>query len=332
MAISSESGREQPPNIVAAFVAGFNAVANHLYLILLPVGVDLLLWFAPRLRVEWLFMPSIQAMITSLERYGNPTTSILFAQAWETLLKETNVMGLLRTFPIGVPSLFGGLSDNATPLGVARNLQLTNLGELLGVGGLLLVLGFTLGCLYFALLANATAEAPRFDLNRFFGHQVPSALAFCVLFYLVLAILSVPAFLLLALIAWLLPGLGNVAFFIVALVMIMILFPLIFTPHGIFALDLNPIQAALKSMVLTQPFLPGLPIFILMALILGQGLDLLWRSAPADSWLALVGILGHAFVYSAILAASFVYYRNGIKWMEFLVQRTATHLAANKSQ
>lgn len=316
---------------MAAFIAGFNTVASHLYLILLPVGVDLLLWLAPRLRVEQIFTPAIRAMIASLEHYGNPPSSVPFAEAWEALLKEINLMGLLRTFPIGVPSLFGGLSDNLTPLGMARNLQITSLGELLSVGVLLLALGFVLGCLYFALLANATAEAPDLELTRFIGHQVPSALGFSILFYILLVILSVPAFLLVGLLAWLLPGLGNVAFFVGGLLVIMILFPLVFTPHGIFALNLNPIQAALKSMVLVQPFLPGLPIFILMALILGQGLDLLWRSAPTDSWLTLVGILGHAFIYSAILAASFVYYRRGIQWMQFLVQRTAANIAA-KSQ
>lgn len=328
MAGLHESVREQPPGIMAAFIAGFNAVAGHLYLILLPLGVDLVLWFAPRLRIEQLFTPYIQAMAALLERSGTPAAPTSFNDLWQPLLKEINLLGLLKTFPIGVPSLLTGFSDAAHPLGTAPNVQITSMGALFGISIGLLIVGFTLGCLYFALLASATTEDNRLNWQLFFTRQMPSALLFCVLFYLILVILSVPGLLILGFVLWLLPGAGNIAFFMVTMLFFIVLFPLIFTPHGIFTLNLNPIQAALKSMLLVHPFLPRLPLFIFVALTMGQGLDLLWRSAPPDSWLTLVGILGHAFIYSAILAASFVYYRGGIQWMQFLVQRTAAKMTA----
>jgi uncharacterized membrane protein YdcZ (DUF606 family) len=72
---------------------------------------------------------------------------------------------------------------------------------------------------------------------------------------------------------------------------------------------------------LVRFFLPGTGFFLLIALIISQGLDLLWSSPPTSSWLTLVGIFGHAFIYSALFAASFVYYRRGMQWMFFNLQK-----------
>jgi len=38
------------------------------------------------------------------------------------------------------------------------------------------------------------------------------------------------------------------------------------------------------------------------------------------SWLLLVGILGHAFVTTGLLASSFVYYRDALQWMREMVK------------
>jgi len=37
-------------------------------------------------------------------------------------------------------------------------------------------------------------------------------------------------------------------------------------------------------------------------------MDYLWRAPAVDNWMLLVGILGHAFVVSAVIAASFHYF------------------------
>jgi hypothetical protein len=55
--------------------------------------------------------------------------------------------------------------------------------------------------------------------------------------------------------------------------------------------------------------------------ILSQGLDLLWQVPPDTSWMSLVGIAGHAFITTGLLAASFVYYRDGIRWVQERLQR-----------
>jgi len=43
---------------------------------------------------------------------------------------------------------------------------------------------------------------------------------------------------------------------------------------------------------------------------------MLWKAPPVTSWLTLVGVGGHAFISTALLAASFVYYRDADHWVQ----------------
>jgi len=72
------------------------------------------------------------------------------------------------------------------------------------------------------------------------------------------------------------------------------------------------------SIQVTNATLPTTALFFLSVFILSQGLNLLWRIPPTDSWLALVGIAGHAFVVTGLLAASFVYFRDADCWVTSL--------------
>jgi hypothetical protein len=49
-------------------------------------------------------------------------------------------------------------------------------------------------------------------------------------------------------------------------------------------------------------------------------LDLLWGVPTEASWLLLLGILGHAFVTTGLLASSFVYYRDALRWIREMVK------------
>ena len=41
----------KPPSLLKTIVAGFDNITNHIALILFPIGLDLLIWFTPRLRL-----------------------------------------------------------------------------------------------------------------------------------------------------------------------------------------------------------------------------------------------------------------------------------------
>jgi hypothetical protein len=64
--------------------------------------------------------------------------------------------------------------------------------------------------------------------------------------------------------------------------------------------------------------------FVLALFLAAQGLNILWSVPPDDSWMLLVGIAGHAFVTTALLAASFIYYRDMNAWLNIVAERMKT--------
>src|SRR5664279_2692071 len=61
-----ETVNAAPPRLIGSVVAGFNTITSHIYLILFPMVLDLLLWFGPHLRVKTLMEPAIGNFITWL--------------------------------------------------------------------------------------------------------------------------------------------------------------------------------------------------------------------------------------------------------------------------
>jgi hypothetical protein len=93
-----------------------------------------------------------------------------------------------------------------------------------------------------------------------------------------------------------------------------------FSFHGIFASAQNAFVSVRNGFRLLRYGLPPLGWFVMLFILISQGMDMLWRIPPADSWMMGVGILGHAFVSTSLLAASFIYYRDLNAWIESALQ------------
>jgi len=98
--------------------------------------------------------------------------------------------------------------------------------------------------------------------------------------------------------------------------LIWLIFPLLLSAHGIFVYGNNMLASVKKSFTLTRMTYPTTALLFLAVLIISQGLDILWRIPAEDSWFTLVGILGHAFVTTGLLSATFIYYRNADRWIQ----------------
>lgn len=314
----SQTIQTAPPKLIQAFAAGFNTVASHAYLLLLPIGIDLLLWFGPRLRLQSLLAPVVNDTTRALLEMNSGTMSARLEavrQIWEEILLRFNLVSFIRTFPIGVPSLLASQSPLDNPLGLAPVIEIRSLFTAFGLLVLILATGFVLGCLYFNLLARCTAEGNIGFSFQGFAHQITLTLLLTIGLVLLLLVLSLPGLLLLSVFAVISPNLADIAIIIVVFILLWLLVPLVFTPHGIYSGQRNLLAAVATSVRLVRFFLPGTGVFLMFAILISQGLDILWRVPPANSWLTLVGIFGHAFIYTSLLAASFFYFRGGMRWM-----------------
>ena len=312
-----------PPRIIPSLVEGFNAVAGRVYLILFPVLIDLFLWFGPLVRVKNLLLPTLsRATELSAGAYGEGADAIIknSNQIWNAFLEGFNLLFALRTYPVGIPSLMVGQEYFTNPLGSPLILELASIRGALLVLILTVLFGIVLGSLYFSLIARSTDQRlSALDLPIFMRLTGQSALM-TLLLILLLAILGLPAMCFISSIMLFLPSLGTLPFMIFGLMMVWVLLPLAFTPHGIFMGEMGTPRSIVSSIKFVRASMSGTGIFFILIILIGFGLDMLWSTPGTESWMMLVGILGHGFISSGLLAASFVFYRDGLAWLREMIR------------
>ncbi|MBW6473042.1 MAG: hypothetical protein K0B14_07975 [Anaerolineaceae bacterium] len=313
-----------PPQLIPTILAGFNTVANHIGLILFPLGLDLLIWFGPQLKLEKLLKPIYSNAIQTLIAYNNAEMRQLLEASqkeMEMILGRINLTSSLSTFPIGIPSLLSGQGINETPLGAPTIYEIPSFGLIVFILIVFIISGLFLGSLYLSVIAHSTnPDKDKLNLNGLFNKMI-KGVGLSIVLVIILIILVMPVLFIISLFSLFSPALSQFLLIISTFVLIWLLIPLIFSPHGIFARNMGILQSILHSTKVVRSYLPGTGMFLLAAILLAQGLDLLWIAAPSNSWLTLVGIIGHAFIYTALIAASFIYYQRSCEWTQELLER-----------
>jgi hypothetical protein len=104
-------------------------------------------------------------------------------------------------------------------------------------------------------------------------------------------------------------------------VLLWIILPLVFTPHGIFLYKQNLISAMMTSISVVRTSMSQTTWFIFSAFVLIEGLNYLWSSPAVDNWFLIVGIFGHAFIASAVIAASFHYFLDATAFTQSVMNK-----------
>ena len=325
-----------PPRLIPALVAGFDAIANRIFLILFPIGLDMILWFAPHLRIKKIIAVLISEMQIVAESAA-PDLSEIFAaslEIWEQLAEQFNLLFYLRSYPVGVPSLMSSWLPLDTPLGTPVMIELPSFTAALILMFVIGVIGLAFGSLYYAAVSQVAVH-DRVDFRDVFV-KWPGVFLQVVLLTLVWLLLfiglSVPASCFISLGTFMSgAALGQIGFLVFGALLIWLIFPLLFSPHGIFVNQQRVLLSIRQGIRITNATLPTTGVFVLMAFLLSQGLDMLWKVTPENSWLTLIGIAGHAFVTTGILAASFVYYRDADRWVESMAKQFASSSSSRDS-
>jgi hypothetical protein len=311
-----------PPRMIPSLVEGFNAIASNIYLIIFPIALDLLFWLGPRLRVKQYFLPLVlEAAELSATAYGEQAAGFVETSRdiWTAILNQFNLFFSLKTFPVGIPSLLVSYITEQNPMGVPISFEASSGSMIATSVAILMLVGVILGSIYFAMIANAAVGRRPLDATAIVNQSAQTlVLSLILLFTSVL--LALPISCLLSSLALIMPSLGTFPFVVLGLMMVWVLLPLAFSPHGIFAGDLKATRSIVTSFRLVRSMTTATGMFFIMLIIIGYGLDILWTTPAADSWLLLVGIFGHAFISSGLLAASFKFYDQGIKWQQQVLQ------------
>lgn len=314
----------KPPRMIPTIMAGFNTVANRIWLILIPVALDLLLWFAPKLSIKNLIMPQIVDATNTLAKLGSPElvkTLTDSQKLFGDVLGQYSLLTALRTIPVGVPSLLARIMNQSNPLGTRQAIEVPNGTTALLVFIGITLLGFFAGTVYFNMISRNTASASEKLLPGQLGRQFLESVGMALLLLAVALFLIVPISFFVSLFSLFGAGVMQFLLLVAGFVLLWMLIPLSFSPHGIFVIQEKAVPSMVLSSKMVRFFLPGTGSFILTCALISEGLNLLWTVTPSNSWLTLIGILAHAFVVTALIAATFIYYREGFKWTQMNLQR-----------
>ncbi|MBI5354661.1 MAG: hypothetical protein HZB50_18620 [Chloroflexi bacterium] len=320
MEVTKVENLPPPPGVISSIKAGFDTIATHITAILLPLLLNLFLWLGPRLRMNALF-DSIKGDAVQIWKAGGVSAEDI--QKVLTLYNDTipnvNLFWLLRTVPIGISSLFFPQVASSTPFGNPATLQVSAL-NLFGWMFLLTLIGWVGGGLYFrsvAWISTANKDDQRLSISR----AITQTMLISIFWGILLMAVGVPFFLIFALVIQLSPIIANLLVIVISLVSMWVIVPLFFWPHGVFIRKQNVITSIISSFQMTRFTLPTSSMFVLAAFLLTFGLNYLWSIPPEDSWMTFIGILGHSFVATALLASSFIYYRDMNIWLQTVIEK-----------
>ncbi len=304
-------------SIIDSLSAGYRFVTGKLYLLLLPVAVDLVLWSAPRLSIAPLLeqVSDIYRDAAQLDEISNDFSSMseqaseLFAQMGQ----QSNLLNLLAN---------GALFHMPSVLAIAEplpNVSVREVSNPLSVVVLFIILaliGLFLGVVYFGLLADRLpigAGARSKDWTEFFIlslHRWAKTVLLVIVVIIALIAILVPVSLGATLIALLSPSIGALLMALMSGLAFVALFYLYFSTAGLVIDDLTIMNAISRSVQLVRnSFWPTFGFIILINLI-SSGFSLIWMAltsyVPAGTFVAIVG---NAYIGTGLAMAMLIFYR-----------------------
>ena len=321
--METEQGKlPPPPGLFASLMRGFDSVANHILVILPPVLLDLFLWLGPHLRLKSFLQPFIDQLPSLAKRFPiqfpgrghGPAGLDEFHQPVQPVHHPAHFPGGSHQ-PVELRDARANPAGSSCKPGRRFVLRDLGLGRAPGPAGLvdrrnLLLLDLRRGAQTGSALALEIHETDHVPFDHLAGHPVRFGVAG-------------PAGDIRDHI--LQPDPGQIMLFIGALLLVWLVMPVFFSAHGIFTLQLDAFRSILGSLRMVRFTLPNTGLFLLVFVSINTGLNFLWNTPSHNSWWMLVGIAGHAFVSTALLAASFIYYRDINAWLTARLEQLQTN-------
>jgi hypothetical protein len=311
------------PKLIPSLLAGFEAVANHIELIILPVILDLILWFGPHLRIKALLQPLLEGLKLPSELQSGEFAQVFSStkDIYYLLADRFNIFSAIRTLPVGIPSLIANISPVTNPLGSPIIMETKNYSSAFMIWLVVGIIGLIGSSYYYNSINRITSSDNTKVTPGSIGWQTLQLLYLTIICVIFIVIIIFPTLMLVSFLSLISPILGQIALFAGGLILIWVITPMLYTPQVIFMQHQSVLKALLSSIRMVRFALPSSGLFFIAVIIIAQGLDLLWQIPKENSWFALIGIAGHALVNTSLIAAIFVYYRDGIKWIQSIITK-----------
>jgi hypothetical protein len=258
----------------------------------------------------------------------------LLGQILDELSANFNLFTLLNPAPLlGVPALMPARLTALNPLGGQIAIEITSLlvftvmALALGLFGLGLGAHF-LGSIGRRVITETESSLPGPSTIWVLWGQLLKVgsliLAVLLSFAMALSFLA-------SLISLVSLTLAGLVLTLASSIVLFVALHLVFAIPAIVQLRRGIAQALKESLLLTRSdFLHVILLFGLIGVI-SQGLRVVWMLPKPDSWTTVVGLVGHAFVSTALTAALMVFYQERLQYLEVIKRIYATRLKEAKA-
>ncbi len=323
---------EKPLGVIEALQQGFNFLNRHLWLLILPVFLDAFLWLGPKLSISSLVTSFVESMPTPPNM--PPDLTVNYDMAVETMKnmgESYNLFSLLAGLLTGVPALFARL-DFQTVARPVTTIELSTWQSALLWFVALIPLGILIGGFWLTLIVHSLRHE-RVSTGSFFRHL--GWLWLNINLYLLALMFGIVFFSLsFGMIGAVLMGVfgstGAVLFTILWLVFVAFLLwlsiGLFFVVYAVALDGVNVASAVWRSLnVVGRNALSTLGLLILI-LLLTEGFARIWMALSGQTWGVLLGILGNAYLGTAVVVAAFLFYQSRY----YLWQKTRSLVIINQ--
>lgn len=310
--------------VIDSISAGYRFMGRRLYLMLIPVLLDVALWLAPRLSVGPLFERLARFYESTLATEGlSPELSDMAGQAAQVLQElgnQTNLLNMLVSNTLmHVPSIM----VVAEPLPGALVRTVDNPLQAIGLSILFSLVGVYLGVVYISWLARhlpiGAGEKP-VTLGRLLVVSVRRwslVVLFLVLTLFLLLAVYVPASIAITLIGLLIPALSSLLLLVLGSITFLVFFYLYFVVTALILDDLSIFDAVVCSRKLVQSNFWSTLGFIIILNLINIGFTLLLAPIVARPPMGtLLGILLSAYIGTGLSMSMLVFYRTRLLKMD----------------
>ena len=324
--------------VIGTLTAGFETVNRRLWLLLFPIGLDLLLWCGPQISIAPIVRRVAAVWITSPATGSYDQQQIVaLRQGFEGLARSSNLLALLsltapsrdvavRLFTfvfaniLGVPALVTNRDETtaAAPIQVPT-IELSEPWALVVTATVLLLLGVLLSALFLSLIAQIVRddEVRVPALLRCVGPNAVHIATYLVLGCVLVTLVSIP---ILAFATPLLlndPALGT---FLVITPWLWLGFYLFFAPGAMLVNEVHPARAVWYSFNIMRLY-PWRAMGLIVSMIVIQGgLPMLWQQIMAWPWGVPIGIVGNAYVSTGLTVTCMIFYQDRYRqWREMVM-------------
>lgn len=308
---------------LACVTTGFDVIARHPELIVLPLVLDLFLWLGPRLSIapilrdlQTVMSQVILADVTVPEIASNYA---LVEQVLEELSQGFNLFAMLNPGPLlGVPVLMPSQLSAASPLGTQPALEVASFLMMLVWLALLAALGLGLSALYLRAVGLDVIDETESQLPgpRTLLTVWRQFLEFALFIFMVFLVFSIALSLFATLVGLLSFTLAGLMMTLASSMALFVGLHLLFTIPGIVLLRRRLFHAMKESLLLTRGDFLNVIFLLGLIFVISRGLNVVWTLPAPDSWTTMVGLVGHAFVSTALTAALFVFYQERLRYVE----------------